>query len=184
MRMAGPAAMALMATSATGSRSRAHGMTLLELLVGLVIVLAMTGAAMVAFPRSDAHRADLAALRTVSLIALACERAELTGVDIGIAVDDRDLLFREYRSGEWVVIADSTKEALRRRAMDPDVMLELHADAPYVSVSQGTADPHAFCLADGGPTSFSIDLQGPAREHWTVTSNGSGEMKRVNHNAP
>ena len=159
-------------------------MTLLELLVGLVIVLAMTGAAVIAFPRSDAHRADLAALRTLSLIALACERAELTGVDIGFEVEERDLLFREYRSGDWAAITDSAREPLRRRAMDPDVMLELHSDPSVVSASQDTAGPLALCLADGGSTPFSIDLRGPAREYWTVSSDGSGDMKRMNHNAP
>lgn len=182
MRMASAEAMAPMVTSATGNASRARGMTLLELLVGLVIVLAMTGAAVIAFPRSGAHRAELAASRAASLIALACERAELTGVDIGIAIEDRDLIFLEQRNGKWNAITNSAKEALRRRSMDPDIALELHVDAPNASVS-ADEDSMGFCLADGAPTPFSIELHGPARQHWTVSADASGNLTRVNHDA-
>lgn len=180
--MASAEAMAPMVTSATGNASRARGMTLLELLVGLVIVLAMTGAAVIAFPRSEAHRAELAASRAASLIALACERAELTGVDIGIAIEGRDLIFLEQRNGKWNAITSSAKEALRRRSMDPDIALELHVDAPNASVS-ADADSLGFCLADGEPTPFSIELHGPARQHWTVSADASGSLTRVNHDA-
>lgn len=180
--MASAAAMAPMLISAAGSASRVRGMTLLELLVGLVIVMVMTGAAVIAFPRSSAYRAELAASRTASLIALACERAELTGVDIGIGVEGRELIFLEQHKGKWKEIASSAKEALRRRPMDPDIALQLQVDSLHASISLD-AEMLAFCLADGEPTKFSIDLRGPAREHWTVTADASGYVKKVNHDA-
>ena len=52
-----------MAMSATGSRNRAPGSTLIELLVGLVIASVMLGAVAIAFPRTDVRRADHAAAR-------------------------------------------------------------------------------------------------------------------------
>lgn len=173
-----------MATSATGNRSRVDGATLLELLVGLVIVLTMIGATVIALPRTDARRAELAASRAQALIMLACERAELTGADIGIAVDGHDMIFSEYRAGQWQAIADSPKEALRRRVLDPDVNLEMQVDDPgYESAWLDATGMQAACLAEGGATPFSINLKGPAHQRWSLRSDGSGATQLENLDA-
>ena len=170
-----------MAMSATGSRSRASGSTLIELLIGLVIVSVVLGATMLAFPRTDERRADQAATQAQALVELACERAELTGEDIGIAVEDRDLVFALYRDDAWKPFADSPQEALRPRRLDPAVTLELRSDGPMLV--QNAADAQVLCLASGESTPFVFDLRGPAQQHRSLRGDGSGAVRRVDDDA-
>jgi type II secretory pathway pseudopilin PulG len=173
-----------MAMSATGSRNRAPGSTLIELLVGLVIVSVMLGAVAIAFPRTDGRRADHAAARAQALIELACERAELTGEDIGFAVDQRRLVFGSYRSGEWQMFPDSPQEALRPRLLDKDVTLALRVDDPMLVMrARATAGTQALCLASGESTPFVLDLFGPAREQGSLRGDGSAIVQQGDDDA-
>jgi type II secretory pathway pseudopilin PulG len=173
-----------MAMSATGSRNRAPGSTLIELLVGLVIVSVMLGAVAIAFPRTEGRRADHAAARAQALIELACERAELTGEDIGFAVDQRKLVFGSYRSGEWQAFPDSPQEALRPRMLDKDVTLELRVDDPMQSMRARAVDgAQAWCLASGESTPFVLDLRGPAREQRSLRGDGSAIVQQGDRDA-
>jgi type II secretory pathway pseudopilin PulG len=169
-----------MAMSATGNRKRAPGSTLIELLVGLVIASVMLGAVAIAFPRTDVRRADQAAARAPALIELACERAELTGEDIGFAVDQRKLMFGSYRSGEWQAFPDSPQEALRPRMLDHDVTLELRFDDPMLPMRARAADDtQALCLAGGESTPFVLDLRGPARQQRSLRGDGFAIVQQV-----
>lgn len=170
-----------MAMSATGNRSRAPGSTLIELLVGLVIVSVVLGAAMLAFPRTDERRADQAATQAKALIELACERAELTGEDIGIAAEDRDLVFALYRDDAWKPFTDSPQEALRPRRLDPAVTLELRADEPMLATAEAGAQ--VLCLASGESTPFVLDLRGPAQQRRSLRGDDSGAVRQVSDDA-
>jgi type II secretory pathway pseudopilin PulG len=173
-----------MAMSATGSRNRAPGSTLIELLVGLVIASVMLGAAAMAFPRTDERRADQAAARAQALIELACERAELTGEDIGFAVDQRKLVFGPYRSGEWQAFPDSPQEALRPRKLDEAVTLELRVDDPMPPIrARAAAGMQALCLASGESTPFVLDLRGPARQQRSLRGDGFAIVQQVDGDA-
>jgi type II secretory pathway pseudopilin PulG len=169
-----------MAMSATGNRNRAPGSTLIELLVGLVIASVMLGAVAIAFPRTDVRSADQAAARAQALIELACERAELTGEDIGFAVDHRKLVFGSYRGGEWQAFPDSPQEALRPRMLDHDVTLELRVDDPMPPMRARAADDtQALCLASGESTPFVLDLRGPARQQRSLRGDGFAIVQQV-----
>lgn len=177
-----------MAMSATGSGNRApdraRGSTLIELLVGLAIASVLLGAATLAFPRTDARRAEQAAARAQALVALACERAELSGEDIGIAVEQDRLVFGRYGDGAWRVFADAPHEALRPRRLDPAVTLELRVEAPLPALpDDGAPGAQALCLAGGGLTPFVLELHGPARRHWSLHGDSSGALRREDGNA-
>ena len=168
-----------MAMSATGSRDRASGSTLIELLVGLVIASVMLGAAVMAFPRTDERRADQAAARAQALIELACERAELTGEDIGFAATQDKLVFGSYRNGEWQAFPDSPQEALRPRMLDKAVTLELRVDDPMLAMrARADAGVQALCLASGESTPFVLDLRGPARQQRSLRGDGSAIVQQ------
>ena len=168
-----------MAMSATGSRDRASGSTLIELLVGLVIASVMLGAAVMAFPRTDERRADQAAARAQALIELACERAELTGEDIGFAATQDKLVFGSYRNGEWQAFPDSPQEALRPRMLDKAVTLELRVDDPMLAMrARADAGVQALCLASGESTPFVLDLRGPARQQRLLRGDGSAIVQQ------
>lgn len=170
-----------MAMSATGNRSHAPGSTLIELLVGLVIVSVVLGATMLAFPRTGERRADQAATQAQALVELACERAELTGEDIGIAVDGHDLVFSLYRDDAWKPFADSPREALRRRKLDPAVTLELRIDQPMLAPA--AAGAQVLCLASGESTPFVLDLRGPAQQQRSLRGDGSGVVRQGDDDA-
>ena len=168
-----------MAMSATGNRKRAPGSTLIELLVGLVIASVMLGAAVMAFPRTDERRADQAAARAQALIELACERAELTGEDIGFAATQDKLVFGSYRNGEWQAFPDSPQEALRPRMLDKAVTLELRVDDPMLAMrARADAGVQALCLASGESTPFVLDLRGPARQQRSLRGDGSAIVQQ------
>jgi type II secretory pathway pseudopilin PulG len=173
-----------MAMSATGSRDRASGSTLIELLVGLVIASVMLGAAVMAFPRTDERRADQAAAQAQALIELACERAVLTGEDVGFGIDQSKLVFGAYRSGEWQAFPDSPQEALRPRVLDKDVTLELRVDDPMQSMRARVVDgTQAWCLASGESTPFVLGLRGPARQQRSLRGDGSAIVQQEDGDA-
>lgn len=149
-----------MATSATGSRSAAAGISLIELLVGMVIAATVLGAAMMAFPRTDERKVEQAALQARALVAHACERAELLGEDIDISVDERGLVFAVLRDDQWQAFPDSPDEPLRPRRPDPAVTLAMDATQPLPSGTRRNG-AHALCMANGEPTPFELQVRGP-----------------------
>src|SRR3546814_19536228 len=60
-----------------------RGITLIELLVALVIVAVLSAAAVLAIPDFGARRAEVTAERFTALLGRACERAEVSGRDMG-----------------------------------------------------------------------------------------------------
>jgi type II secretory pathway pseudopilin PulG len=172
-----------MATSATGNRKRAPGSTLIELLVSMAIASVMLGAATLAFPRSDARRADQAVARAQALVELACERAELGGRDIGIVVERQRIAFASLQDGGWQPIVDSPQEALRPRMLDKVVTLALRVDAPLPLPSQPETAVQVACMASGELTPFTLDLSGPGRQRRSLHGDGSGGVRQVRDDA-
>lgn len=183
-----------MPTSATGSRkqralrSQRHlhhqrhqsGVTLIETLVGLVVVSVLLGATMMAFPRTGERRTDLAAEQAAALIALACERAELTGRDIGMKIDGQRLVFARLQARQWRAFADSPQEALRPRALDAQTRLELRVDDSLPLASAGASGtPPLVCLATGEMTPFVLAIEGPARRRWLIRGDPTGKLSRT-----
>ena len=168
-----------MATSAIGSR-RPAGMTLIEVLVGMVIASVLLGAAMMAFPRTGERRTDLAAEKAAALIGLLCERAELTGRDVGVGVQGSRLVFASLRAQGWQPFADSPNEALRPHVLAEHVALDLRVD-DALSLT-GTSDPAGFpvaCLASGEMTPFTLAIEGPAQRRWLIRGDATGQLSRT-----
>lgn len=149
-----------MATSATGSRSAEAGISLIELLVGMVIAATVLGAAMMALPRTGERKVEQAALQARALVAHACERAELLGEDIDISVDERGLVFAVLRGDQWQVFPESPDEPLRPRRPDPAITLAMGAAQP-LPPGVGRDGAHALCMASGEPTPFVLEVRGP-----------------------
>jgi prepilin-type N-terminal cleavage/methylation domain-containing protein len=155
-------------------------MTLIELLVGMVIVSVLLGAALMAFPRTGERRTDLAAEKAMALIGLLCERAELTGRDVGMGVQGRRLVFASLRAEGWQPFADSPNEALRPRVLGEQLELQLRVD-DVLSLA-GAADAASFpvvCLASGEMTPFTLAIQGPTPRRWLVRGDATGQLSRT-----
>jgi len=173
--MASPAATARTAMSATGSHAR--GLSLVEVLVGLVILSVLLGAVVLAFPRSEARRAELESGRTLALLQLACERAELSGYDIGIAIGEHGLAFGPWRAEGWRPLANSPNEALRPRLLAAGQHYSLRIDARDVALPDLTpAMPQFACAADGMLPAFTLDIHGPGDAAHRLVSDGDGGL--------
>src|SRR5690606_21330237 len=128
--MAGPVARARMPTSGTGAteaRTRgaapahgagARGFTLLELLVVLAIVSVVAGMAVLATGGMGGRRLEHAARSTEALLAHACERAALTGRDVGIALVAGGLRFGYLAPQGFQPLRDDPADPLRPRMLD------------------------------------------------------------------
>lgn len=171
-----------MPISATGRPE--HGFTLIELLVSLVIIAVLLGAVALAFPDTGARRSELAAERLEAWMRLACERAELTGRDTGIAVASQSLAFGAMQAGRWQRFADSPAEALRSRTLDTAVRLELRvADRLLALPDDLPTQPQLACLANGEQTPFELRLRGPGESMWILHGDAEGGLRRERDDA-
>lgn len=165
-----------MPISATGNRER--GATLIELLVGLVILSVLLGAVMLVFPRTGERRTELVAERVQALIGLACERAEITGGDVGIALARHRLAFGPFDHGHWQPVPDNPAEALRSRALDDIVTLELSADDRPLALADALPNtPQLACLSTGELTPFALEVRGPENSHWRLRGDSGGHLQ-------
>src|SRR5688572_11902937 len=88
------------------SHRAAQGFTLIELLVVLVIAGVLIGALVLAAGGSGARELENAAQRSRGLIALACERALLSGRDLGFAPTRDGLRFGYFVAEGWRPLGD------------------------------------------------------------------------------
>lgn len=176
-----------MPISATGRPDvgLAQGFSLIELLVGLVIISVLLGAVALAFPDTAARRSELAASRAQAWLQLACERAELTGRDVGIALSQQSLAFGNLQAGRWQPFPDSPAEALRPRVLDAEVSLSLAIDQrPLGLPGQLPDQPQLACLATGELTPFQLQLDGPGNSRWRIHGEPDGRLRRERDDAP
>ena len=154
--------MSLPALSRTGrgdASAAQRGLSLIELLV----VMAVIGAALVgvtlSLVGSGARELENAARRTQALVQLACERAELTGLDIGWRLDDRGLRFGPMRVDGWQPIDDDVGDELRPRPWDPGIAVALWREGEALELGAEPEQAQLVCLASGELSPFVLELR-------------------------
>lgn len=169
---------------AGGRNAVQHGLALIEVLVVVAIAGVLLGAVTLAFPDSAARRLDNAAQRAQALIQLACERAELSGRDIGIGVAQRRLGFGPLREGRWQPIVQRSDEPLRARELDPLVELSLRRDgAPLPLTEELPERPQLACLATGELVPFEMELTLAAGARARIVGSAAGMVTRERDDA-
>ena len=136
---------------------RTRGTSLLELLVVIAIIAVLTGVAVLAVSAVGAPRQlEREAERWAALIALACERAQWTGRDVGIHVASARLGFSAPRGDAWVL---ETSGDLRPRDLPAGFSARLRIDGLEREASRDLPEaPQAACFASGELTVFEIEL--------------------------
>lgn len=171
-----------MPRSATGTiettRHRA-GFTLIEILVVLAIVAAIAGALVIVFPDLGERRADTESARIQGLMDLACERAAMTGRDVGIALARQRLAFGHFGEKGFEPMPEGSSEPLRRRTLADNVSLAVRVDGQSLRLGEGVPDrPQLACMASGERVPFEITVLEGRRRLWTLSAGVSGAIER------
>lgn len=164
-----------MPMSGTGSQ----GASLIEVLVALAIAAVLLASARLAFPDRAAYRAELAAERTQALLQLACERAERTGLPVGVGFAADRVAFGPLRGGAWSPLPPGSAEALRERRFEPDLRLALQVEG-VVQVLPATLPrrPQLACSSRGELAGFRFDIRGASGPSWQVHRDDDGGIGR------
>ncbi|MGH8121527.1 MAG: type II secretion system minor pseudopilin GspH [Rudaea sp.] len=145
--------------SITGPRA-SRGFTLMEILVVLVILAVLTAAVSLAVAGAGGERVlTREAERAQALIAYACERAELSGLDIGLSFDRGGYRFSHLDHDVW---APYRGDELRPRSWPANLSAALTHDGQAVALAAQFPDkPQLLCYASGELTPFRIELALP-----------------------
>lgn len=179
-----------MPTSGTGATEprqrsdRAHGaavrgFTLLELLVVLAIVAVVAGMAVLASGGLGERRLENAARSTEALVAHACERAAMTGRDMGIALVEDGLRFGYIAPQGFQLVRDDPADPLRPRAQHETLRLSLLRDGELLEAQQDPpSTPQLACFASGELTPFTLHLESvDGSERWQLTGALDGRLR-------
>ena len=158
----------------------ARGFTLIELIVGVVL-----GAVVLRMSDRDDRALEQAARRSQALIQLACERAELTGVDIGFSLLDDRWVFGYLGPQGWQMLSDQPSEELRPRPLGAALRAELRREGRLLladSTDNAPARPQLACLASGELSPFELRLgpadgSGAAAFRWQLSGSLDGQLK-------
>lgn len=134
------------------------GFSLIELLVVLVLVGVVMAAVTLSLGSRPERLLENSARRLDALVRLACERAVLTGVDIGWRFEPEGWRFGFLRAQGWQVIGDDQGDELRPRSWESGVEFALRRDGLSIDPAADPAQPQLVCLASGELTPFELEL--------------------------
>lgn len=141
--------------SLDGSR-RASGFTLIEILVVVVILGVLAAALVLSTAGSGERRLEREAEQLRTLIAYACEQAELRGREIGVSLNRGGYRFSELDRDNWAGFAEGE---LRPRTWLAGTSALLSRDGHAVEVAEAYPDkPQLLCFSSGELTPFRIEL--------------------------
>jgi general secretion pathway protein H len=153
------------------------GFSLIELLVVLVIIAAVTGAVVLRLGGGDERALQREAERLAALVQLGCERAERVGRDLGVRVDAEGYRFGWLAPQGFAPVAGEAGEALRARGWERPLQVRVVRDGRQLA-TEGEA-PQFGCSARGELTAFRVELRGEdGAGLWTVEG-GPGRPARA-----
>lgn len=154
------------------------GVTLIELLVALVIMAVLTAAVTLAIPDFGTRRSDAVAERVLARIAMACERAAVSGRDVGIEVTSDGLRFGQFELGAFQPWLDDPSEPLRPQTLPDGLRLRLERDGHEIALDDERPSVQLACQASGELTPFELVLLRAAQPLWRMRGLASGALQR------
>src|SRR3546814_9211385 len=135
--------------------------------------------AVLAIPDFGARRADVTAERFTALLGMACERAMVSGRDMGVVITADSLAFGSFSQGVFTPLPDDSAEPLRSRRLPDGIGLALRLDGHDIDLTRDEA-PRAriACQANGELTPFALLLKRDGSPRWRITGTPSGRIER------
>ncbi len=152
-----------------------RGFTLIEILVVLVILAVLYGAVSLAIGAGGERVLAREAERAQALIAYACERAELSGRDIGLSFAQSGYRFSRFEHEVWTSYRG---EELRPRNWPGNLSAVLTRDGQRVTLAAQFPDkPQLLCYASGELTPFQMELALPdLARHYRLDGAADGQV--------
>lgn len=143
-------------------RPNQAGLSLIELLVAIAIVAAMYGAIVLSVDTvGGARTVEREGERLRSLVMLGCERAMLSGRDVGLHFSQSRYAFSTQTPRGWRLEADVGD--LRARALPKGVTLYVERDGAALELGESfTEAPQVACFASGELTPFVASVEAGA----------------------
>lgn len=159
-------------------KAPACGFTLIELLVVLVIVGVLIAALTLAVGGSGARELENAAQRSRSLIALACERAIISGRDIGFAPLRTGLRFGYFELDGWRALPEGSSDELRPRNWGAGVEPRAERDGEALDLPEDAPEEPPFaCLSSGELTPLRLEFaRADVRDAWRLDGHLDGKL--------
>jgi len=136
---------------------RPTGFTLIEILVGMVIVAILATTITIAIGTSGgARQLQREAERFQALITYACEQAELSGQSIGISLTGEGYRFSQLERETWQPLTESI---LRKRTWLRGIQPKLSNDNGIIELTESFSEkPQLVCFSSGELTPFQLNL--------------------------
>lgn len=165
-------------------RSRA-GATLIELLVVLAVVGAVLGAITLSLGGHPSRQLETTARRIEALVGLACERAVLTGVDIGFRFEAEGWRFGYLRAEGWQPLVEDRGDELRPRAWPSGLGFSLRRDDLLIDPAAEPLQPQLLCLASAELTPFELELWHAGTDRrWRLRGESDGDLALAAEDSP
>ncbi len=134
-----------------------QGFTLIEVLVVVVIIGVIALSVALTVGASSDRRLNREAERLQALITYACNRAELTGRELGVVIAPDGFAFTRLGLDGWKPLPDEGE--LRTRHWPDTLRITLRREGRVVDLSVDTeATPQLVCFSSGEMTPFTIEL--------------------------
>ena len=163
------------------------GFTLLEILVVLVFVALLVSMAATGLRIFNAGRSpETQANRFAALLQLASDEAVLTGTEVGLLMDSRDMQFFRFQPAtrEWVSL--SKDEQFFDREIPDGITMQLELEGlavnnfqldPGDEALQDSPAPQLIFFSSGEATAFTLRFTGePDQPAWQLVGNILGQF--------